>query len=302
MNIYKNNYISALLAIFCCLLWGSAFATIKVGYELFEISGTGSQILFAGLRFIIAGILVISTICIKNKKLMYPKRRSLAMVCKISLCQTFLQYIFFYVGLAGTTAVKASLLDGSSVFFSIIISGLVFRMERLTAKKIIACVIGFSGIILLNLNGLSFDINAGDVMLLISAVAYAMSSVLIKRYSQYENPVVISGYQFIMGGAALCAVGLLLGGKITTVPLMGICVLVYLAFISAAAYSLWGLLLKHNPVSKITIYSFTIQIFGVVISSVVLTEAINTSPIIYLVSLILICSGIYILNRKGNEE
>ncbi len=302
MNIYKNNYISALLAIFCCLLWGSAFATIKVGYELFEISGTGSQILFAGLRFIIAGILVISTICIKNKKLMYPKRRSLAMVCKISLCQTFLQYIFFYVGLAGTTAVKASLLDGSSVFFSIIISGLIFRMERLTAKKIIACVIGFSGIILLNLDGLSFDINTGDVMLLISAVAYAMSSVLIKRYSQYENPVVISGYQFIMGGAALCAVGLMLGGRITVVSLKGICVLVYLAFISAAAYSLWGLLLKHNPVSKITIYSFTIQIFGVVISSVVLTEAINTSPIIYLISLILICGGIYILNRKGNEE
>ncbi len=302
MNIYKKTCVYSLLAIFCCFLWGSAFATIKVGYELFRIEGTGSQILFAGMRFVLAGVYVIAALCVKNKRLVYPKFKSLGMVCKISLCQTFLQYIFFYVGLAGTTAVKASLLDGASVFFAIIISSVIFRMEKLTVRKITACIVGFAGIFLININGLSPDINSGDIMLLISSVAYASSSVLIKRYSQSEDPVIISGYQFVIGGVLLCAVGLMLGGEVNTVTFKGILILMYLAFISAAAYSIWGILLKYNPVSKISVFSFTIQIFGVVISRIVLAEDITASIFTYIASLVLICGGIYILNRKAEDD
>lgn len=47
------------LAIICCLLWGSAFPCIKIGYQMFNIpsGAVGSQFLFAGIRFTLAGIL-----------------------------------------------------------------------------------------------------------------------------------------------------------------------------------------------------------------------------------------------------
>ena len=57
----QKKPVVAILACFCCLLWGSAFPSIKIGYQLFHIDSadTGSQLLFAGYRFTLAGILVI---------------------------------------------------------------------------------------------------------------------------------------------------------------------------------------------------------------------------------------------------
>ena len=71
-NTMKKPLIVALLAIFCCALWGSAFPCVKIGYRLFAISGddTASQILFAGLRFTLAGILVILMGSVAEKKML----------------------------------------------------------------------------------------------------------------------------------------------------------------------------------------------------------------------------------------
>ena len=48
-------------AMLCCLLWGSAFPCIKIGYGLWNIESadTAVQILFAGMRFVLAGILAV---------------------------------------------------------------------------------------------------------------------------------------------------------------------------------------------------------------------------------------------------
>lgn len=58
------------LAIICCLLWGSAFPCIKIGYQMFYIpsGAVGSQFLFAGIRFTLAGILTILFGSILSKK------------------------------------------------------------------------------------------------------------------------------------------------------------------------------------------------------------------------------------------
>lgn len=49
------------LAMICCLLWGSAFPCIKIGYKMFHIASAdaSSQLLFAGCRFFLAGVLVL---------------------------------------------------------------------------------------------------------------------------------------------------------------------------------------------------------------------------------------------------
>jgi drug/metabolite transporter (DMT)-like permease len=128
-------------------------------------------------------------------------------------------------------------------------------------------------------------------------VAYAFSSALLKRYSQKENTVMLSGYQFAFGGAVMIAVGLLGGGAIKTVTTNGIAVLIYLAFISAAAYSLWGLLLKYNPVSKISVYGFMNPVFGVILSALLLTEQNGNLGIVkVIISLALVGAGILIVN------
>ena len=89
-----------------------------------------------------------------------------------------------------------------------------------------------------------------------------------------------------------------MGGRITQVNPQGIMMLIYLACISAVAYSLWGVLLKYNPVSKVAVFGFMNPVFGVILSAWWLNETGNDLGVKALIALILVCIGIYIVNRK----
>lgn len=299
-KIYTNTLFVAVTALLCCALWGSATPFIKIGYELILPQKTvPSTILFAGIRFTMAGLITIIIYSIARKKFLYPKKENMGRILTISCFQTVIQYIFFYIGLANTTGVKGTIASGSNVFFAILIASLVFKQEKLTLKKIVACVIGFAGIVIVNLDGLDLNMNfTGDCFVLFSAISYATSSVLMKRYSKYEDPVILSGYQFVIGGIFMVLMGIFSGGEVVLSSIKGISVLVYLAFLSAIAYSLWGILLKYNPVSKVTVYSFMIPVFGVLLSKLLLTEQSNVSAVNLMITLVLVCTGIIILNYK----
>ena len=215
-KILSNPWVVAVLALFCAALWGSATPFIKIGYELIlPEKNVPSTILFAGVRFFFAGVITVLIYSIASGKLLYPQKANIGKIAQVSVFQTVLQYIFFYVGLANTSGVKGTILSGTSAFFSLLIASLIFKQEKLTPGKIIGCISGFAGIIFVNLNGLDFTMNfTGDCFVLFSAVALGFSSVLMKKYSKDENPVVISGYQFIMGGIAMVLIGIVFGGKI----------------------------------------------------------------------------------------
>ena len=301
-KLFTNMVFVSLAAILCCALWGSATPFIKLGYQLIRPEATvASTILFAGVRFFFAGIITVVTYSIARRKFLFPKEANLGKVATVGLFQTIIQYFFFYMGLSLTSGVKGTVISGSNTFFSILIASLIFRQEKLTFKKIIACVFGFAGIIIVNLNGLDLTVNWGDAFVLFSTVAYAVSSVLMKRYSSDEDPVVISGYQFIIGGTVMVVAGALMGGRIQINSLEAVGVLTYLSFLSAIAYALWGVLLKHNPVSRVTVFSFMIPVFGVLLSELMLTEASGVSYVNLLIALVLICTGITVLNYKKEK-
>lgn len=228
-----------------------------------------------------------------------PSKEAIPKIGKVCLFQTVIQYFFFYVGLAHTTGVKGSIVEASNVFLAIVISSLAFKQERLEGKKVIGCLIGFAGVVLINLNGGSiggFNF-LGDGFIFISAIAYALSSVMIKKYSQSENPVMISGYQFAAGGAVMIFAGILAGGRFGAFSPACAGILLYMAFISAAAYTLWGILLKYNPVSRVSIFGFMNPVFGVILSALFLGEgsAFGAKGV---AALILVCAGIFIVNKE----
>ena len=150
-NKLTSTYTICFGAMLSCLLWGSAAPCIKIGYSLFEISGTASQLLFAGIRFIIAGILTILFGSILSRKILIPQKSSIPDVFKLAMVQTVLQYIFYYIGLANTSGVNASIINASNVFVSLLFSCLLFKFEKLTTRKIFGSVIGFLGVILINI-------------------------------------------------------------------------------------------------------------------------------------------------------
>lgn len=306
-SIFTNPVCVVLLALLCCALWGSATPFIKTGYELLlPEKDVASTILFAGIRFAAAGVLTVIIYSVIRRRFLYPKTENIPRVLCVSAFQTVLQYIFFYVGLANTSGVKGTIASGTSAFFSVLVASLIFRQEKLTVKKVVACIIGFAGIVVVNLQGLELTAELGDYLVILSAISLAFSSVLVKKFSKYEDPVVISGYQFFVGGVFMVAVGLIFGGKIVFNDFLGVLVLIYLALLSAVAYAVWGTLLKYNSVSKVTVFSFTTPIFGTILSEIMLTESSGVHPVNLIITLLLVSAGIFLLNynpkMKENES
>lgn len=304
----QNEIKVVLGALLCCTLWGSAFPGIKIGYRLWQIesSDTFLIILFAGIRFLLAGLLVILFASVMNKRFLFPKKKELPQILLLSLFQTIGQYIFFYLGLAHTSGVNSAVIDSLTTFFSLLIACLVFRMEKLTFRKVLGCILGFLGIILIHFRGGAFTFSfLGDGLVALSALCYGVSSCLIKHYSKEHDPVVYSGYQFFLGGFVMILVGLTGkiagGGEVVSlfshVSAASVSILIYLALVSSVAYTLWAILLRTNDVSKISVFGFINPAIGVILSAVLLGEKDLIGPQFFL-AVVLVCIGIVIVNLK----
>ncbi|MGN0776970.1 MAG: DMT family transporter [Candidatus Ventricola sp.] len=292
------------LAILCNALWGSAIPFINLGYKLFAIpSGeTATQILFAGCRFFLAGALTILFASLPRKTLVRPKRENLHMVVKLGMLQTVAQYVLFYIGVARTTSVKGAIIQGLNAFVAILIACYIFRSERMNRLKWIGGAVGVAGVVIMNLGG---DVSGGvrltgEGFLILSMIASACSAGTIKLFSAREDPVALSGWQFMLGGAIMAAAGFLLGGRLQPTGIGAPAVLLYLAALSAVAYTVWALLLKYNPVSRIAPYMFLQPIFGVVLS-LLLYGGADTPLLRCGAALVLVCLSIVIVG-KGQQE
>jgi len=293
------------LAILCNMLWGSAIPFINLGYRLFQIpSGdTAAQILFAGCRFFLAGFLTILFTSVPRKTLVCVKRENLHMVLILGMMQTVIQYVFFYIGVARTASVTGAIIQGLNAFVAILIACYVFRTEKMNRLKWLGGAAGVLGVIVMNLGGEGVFGGmklTGEGFLLLSMMTSACSSGTIKLFSRREDPVALSGWQFMLGGAILAAAGFLMGGRLQMTGFGAIAVLLYLAALSAVAYTLWGVLLKYNPVSRIAPYMFLQPIFGVVLSLLLYGGAAGDLPK-YAAALVLVCLSILIVG-KGQQE
>lgn len=293
------------LALFCCLLWGSAFPCIKLGYGYSQIASddTASQILYAGIRFTLAGIFAFVIGSVMLKRTLIPSKKALPKVIKLSLFQTILQYSFFYIGLARTTGIKSSVITASNVFLSILVASLIFKIEKLTLRKIIGCIIGFSGVLLINIRGIGSGFSiTGEGFVFLSALSYAFSAALVKRYSISEEPVMLSAWQFIAGGSIMSIIGFISGGRLAALNTYGFLMIIYLAFVSAAAFSIWGTLLKHNPVSTVSVFGFMNPVFGVILSFLILSEKSDAGVFNVIAALILVTAGIITINFSPHKN
>lgn len=288
-----------LIATLCTLLWGSAIPCIKTGYILFGISNIASRMLFAGYRFFLAGLLTLAVAFFITKKPPVLHKKSVALTVLLGLIQTTLEYVFFYIGVAFTTGVKGSILNAAGTFIAVVLAHFFYKEDKLTLKRVLGCVIGFFGIITIHiggkLGGFSF---LGEGFMMLAAISFAVGSLICKKLSKTADPIVMTGYQLSIGGFLLILIGVLFGGKLTPNGFAAFGILAYMIFLSAAAFTLWTVLLKHNSVGRVSIYNFLTPVFGVFLSGIILKEPIFT--LTNFVALLLVCIGIKYLNSCSN--
>ena len=297
-GIFESKRAVALIAIFYTFLWGSDFPLVKLCMDSFGITDNMSKCLVAGIRFSISGLSIVAFCFLRNQKAAVVTRENVLPVLFYGALGTALQYGFTYIGLSNVDGSKGAIFDQLCVFIIILVSGLFLKNDKLTALKIFGCIAGLLGTFFVSTEkmSLTFSLN-GEGMMILAALcqtgAYIVATLHINKISAMK----LVGYGQLLGGVILTAFALATGGSIPEITVRGVGYLLALSAISAVAYILSLIPLKHFPASEISVFNLLITVFGVVMSGIVLGE--NIFRYNYLISLLLISIGILAVNYKG---
>ena len=300
-SIFQRPAWVVAFALTAAIAWGWAFPLIKVGFGAFGITAdmTGSKMLFAGIRFAAAGLIVLSVARSSGRSFKTAEGSDWRFILAFALMNTTLHYFFFYIGMSHSEGSRAAILNSLSTFLVVLLACACFKSDRLTLRKILGCAVGFSGILALNLGGAESGLFSwlGDGMIILNAICSAIAALMTRGLSRRVDVFVGTGYSLSIGGLLLILPGLALGGTLPQVNTLGIVCLLLLIAISALGFTLYNKLLSMNPVGKVAIYNSLIPVVGAVTSCICLGETFHLK---YGLAGGLAAIGIYIINKGKN--
>ncbi|WP_139364942.1 DMT family transporter [Sutcliffiella halmapala] len=293
----KMGVISA--ALFATFLWGSAFPAIKLSYIELSIGANeyDKQLLFAGYRFLLAGVFIFIFFTLFNQSLKL-RRATLVPLIQLGFVQTFIQYLLFYIGLSYSTGMQGAVIAGTASFFQIIFAHFLYADDGLSLRKWIGIALGFGGVLVVNLPkvGADFQFGIGELLLLIAMMASAYGNIMARERSSKMDISYLTAYQMLFGSIGLIIAGGWSAGFFPfTFDWYTVGLIMYLAFLSAAGFVLWNNVMKYNKVGKVSMYLFLVPVFGVVLSAAFLDEVMHYT---ILIGLALVTVGIIIVNRQ----
>lgn len=278
-----------------CIIFGTTFLAIKFGIE----SGV-SPLFSAGIRFTIAGLIVILYFLLKGqnvKKFILSKR-----LMYIGFCLTFMTFSTLYWAEQYITSGLAAVLSATGPMMI-----LLFQLRRnnkgIERKQLIALVMAFAGVIFVCLPGISQHISylwvVACIAVLIGEAFYGLGSITSKEVLTDFNrvsPFLINAFQMLYGG-----IFLLLFSFVIEKPKISILSswdaqwpILYLIIIgSIGGHGLYSwLLAKTNPVFPST-WLYVSPLIASVLGYFVMDEPIKP---IMAIGGILILSGVFIAN------
>ena len=295
----KKTIIAALLVMF---LWGSLYPSVKFAYKEFGISGAffPDLLLFAGLRFIISGGLIVLFAKAKRTPMNINGKQEWMGVLLMGLVAITLHYACTYIGLSRTDSSKTALLKQLGVLFFICFSFLFIKSESFSINKLIAAFFGIGGIIALNVSALKISLGIGEILIVCASIFTVSANVICKKTCSKVNPLWMTGISEAAGGMLLLMVGLSLGGKLNAISGLGLGIAVYIIAATVISYTIWYTVVQKNDLSYLFILKLSEPLFSAVIGALLLQENVFTWQ--YAIAFICIVSAVLISNIKIKKE
>lgn len=304
-GIFQTKWSVIAIAIFCSLLWGSAFPVLKVSYEELQIAQDDviAKIVFAGMRFLLAGVIVLVFLFVRNWKQLLVTKKQFIVLILLGVVQTSLQYFFFYNGLANVSGMKGAILNSAGTFFTVILAHFYYRSDRMNWQKTVGLLTGFMGIIVANWGkdfGTTFQWD-GEGYMILSGLTAAIATIMAKELASGIHPFAITGWQLSLGGLIMLMVGVPVMSKGAIIfTQFGFGLFIYSALLSSVAFTLWYSLLKYNPASELSMYKFIVPVSGAVMSAMTIPgEKLN---FFIIASIVLVAIGIIVVNYHGKNN
>ncbi len=289
-----------LFALLVMLLWGSLYPLVKISYTAFQIDTAHipSIILFAGLRFILCGVILTVIASAQEKRLYLPTGKELVPIFGVAMSTIVLHYSFTYIALSMGDSSKSAIIKQTGFLFLSCFAFLFDKGDRFTWRKALAGVLGFIGILATSTDG-GFAFGLAEVLLLLSSACSAVSAVITKKATQTMSPAGLVAYSQVIGGVFLLVLGIALGGRMPVVSGEALLVMLYICAASVVAYLLWNVLLKYGDLSTLSVTKFAEPLFAVLLSGILLHEEIFKWS--YGVALLLILFSILLINQRKKK-
>lgn len=264
------------------------------------MSGIADILLFAGVRFVICGAAISLFSFFRNKSDLRFSKRELFLTLIMGLFAIILHYACTYIGLSLTDSAKTALLKQSGALLYVIFAGLFFKDDKLTPSKFFGVIIGFLGIVVLNIGNVGFSFGIGEILIIAASLCTVASNIVGKHLYLTKAPIAAIGLSQLFGGAVMLAVGLICGGEIKIASNAAYPILFYIIIASSISYCIWALLVKSGNLSGLFIIKFIEPVFACVFGWLILGEDILKWQ--YPVAFILVVIGISISKIKKKSD
>lgn len=300
-TLFSRPIFAICITLFVCLLWGSLYPLIKVGYQAFHIISTDipSVLLFAGVRFTFSGIIMVLVFSLQNKRWILPPAKTWPSICGVAVTNIALHYMLTYLALSVGEGSKSAIIKQVGFLFLSCFSFVFMKNEHFSVRNLLCGVLGFAGIVVTNLNGGGFSFALGDLLLIGASFCAVAGTVLTKRTVERCSPLSLVAYSQLLGGLLLLMAGMVSGGKIPHIDGNAVGIFAYICLASILAYSLWNILIRYHSLSMLSIIKFTEPLFAVLLSGMLLHE--NIWRWNYGVALLMIAVAIILDHAKVTE-
>lgn len=289
------------LAFLACFLWSTAFVAVKTGLE------HARPLSFAGIRFMLAGLILLPFWW----KMPSPFRTlfsNLKTILWIGFFQTFLLYGLLFIGMTRIPGALAAIIIGSSPMISAIVAHFLISDDKMSFSKMGCILIGILGVFIISVSRqpwaspAGFREFVGILLLLLGSLSSAFGNVIVAK-DQDMDPLPLSSAQMFLGGLFLFLVSLPVEGvPRLTYPPEFYAALLWLVFISAAAFSLWFVLLKWPGVkfSELNLWKFVIPVSGAILSWMLIPEEHPNA--VQIMGMVCVAISILSFNMVGSRQ
>ena len=289
---------SRLVWLLLCCIWGSTWLFIKLGLNDLP------PLTFAGIRFVIAAIILFLLIAVRRVPLP-RKRRDLLLLAVTGILSFSLNYGLVFWGEQYITSGLAALLQSTLPAFGLIIAHYYLPGERMTLPRIAGVLLGVFGVGVIFSNQLEVAGPRalwGSAALVLSAFCAAYANVLVKRYGLNLQPSVLAAGQMVFGLVPLLLIGIPLEGN----PLnyhwtaMAVISLFYLAIVGTViAFLLYYWLVHNMDVTKTMLIALVTPVTAVILGMLILKEQLHWRT---LFGGAMIISGIGLIVLRRNSK
>jgi len=288
------TFSAAILSAFLCALFGANAVAIKI-----SLTGLG-VFTTAGFRFSIAAAVIFLWAKVTRKSFAIKSGQGLQLL--VFTLTFIVQLSLFYIGVSRTKASHATLLSNLLPFFILFFAHYFIPEERITKRKILGILMGFSGVCVLFLweKGEKIDFQFGDFIILIVVFIWASRTVYMKKIIDSFESFHLVFYPMIFSVPMFFIEALLWDDPMLfKLDIKVLSALLYQSLVTASfGFLVWTSLLKKYGATSLHSFIFIMPVSGVLLSNLLLGEPLTLN---LLFAMLFIVSGILIIHLKAKR-